>query len=192
VIATATAKPKARQHPHETREQRRVKKDRRSNFMQAVAFAVARDWPINVAITVGWVVLIHAGAHNEGHCLGLDESGRDERLRAELCRLRPVTADKAPFVALWARAIGGRVDHHIHLGLFWPAGVGSLEKLVALLERLTGSPAAPTNTLKDPNVLAQSVCKGWQTAKWSLKPKVKKDVPLAGQLSLFDWGGSKA
>lgn len=158
----ATAKPKERQHPRETREQRRVKKDRRSNFMQAVAFAFARDWPINVAITVGWVVLIHAGAHNEGHCLGLDEAGRDERLRAELCRSRPVTADKAPFVALWTRATARHVGHHTHLGLFWPPRVGSLEKLVALLERLTGSPAAPTDTLKDPNVLAQSVCKGWQ------------------------------
>ena len=130
--------------------------------MQAVAFAFARDWPINLAITVGWVVLIHAGAHNEGHCLGLDESGRDERLRAELCRLRPMTADKAPFVALWARAIGGHVGHHIHLGLFWSIGVDGLKKLVALLERLTGSPAAPTDTLKDRNVIAQSVCKGWQ------------------------------
>lgn len=30
------------------------------------------------------------------------------------------------------------------------------------------------------------------TAKWSLKPQGKRDVPLPGQLSLFDWGGSKA
>ena len=29
------------------------------------------------------------------------------------------------------------------------------------------------------------------TAKWSLKPQGKRDVPLPGQLSLFDWGGSK-
>lgn len=56
-------------------------------FREAVAFAYAMDWPLNIGITITWAALETAGEHNEGHCLGRGEWGREKYARGELARL---------------------------------------------------------------------------------------------------------
>ena len=49
-------------------------------FREAVAFAYAMDWPLNIGITITWAALETAGERNEGHCLGRGELVDLERL----------------------------------------------------------------------------------------------------------------
>lgn len=158
-----TAKPKARQDHVCTPEQRRVEKVRLRNFLDAALFAFSIDSPLNFAITITWAALVEAGEYNEGHCLGRDERHRDAYLRSELSRCRPPTPAPAPFVAIWGRDVGSRLGGHTHLAIYWPAWKHShVLKLIALLERLTGSRRAFVNPPYLEDEVARSTCGGWQ------------------------------
>ncbi len=163
VATITTAKPKARQHTPQARERRRVVKDRLSNFEAATRFAYQMAWPLNLAITINWTALIQAGDCNAGNCLDREEAARESYLRSELSRCRPQTAPGAPFVAIWGRDIGRRMGSHTHIGLHcclrYPK---HLLFLVAMLERICGSPASTAPGRFDENVMAESSCKGWQ------------------------------
>jgi hypothetical protein len=53
-------------------------------FREAVVFAYAMDWPLNIGITITWTALETAGERNEGHCLGRGEWDREKYTRDEL------------------------------------------------------------------------------------------------------------
>lgn len=128
------------------------------DFEAAVRFAYANDWPFVFAITVSWDALLQAGEHNEGHCLGLGEWEREQHLRKELARCRP---DKSlPFVAVWGRDVGAKLGAHNHMSLSWPSA--ELDRLVAILERVTGSQAEFVRQPYSTDVVARSGCGGWQ------------------------------
>ena len=179
---TTTAKPKARQNSAKSREQRRVEKDRRANFEAAARFAYQMDWPLNLAITINWTCLIQAGDRNAGHCLGRDEASREAYLRAELSRCRPKPTPNTPFVAIWGRDIGSKMGSHTHIALFWPGWhTNTRSALIALLERITGSPVAPYEETDGRYVIAESVCQGWQ-----IKTVYGRNL-LAGALAWVDY-----
>ena len=67
-------------------------------FREAVAFAYAMDWPLNIGFTITWTALETAGERNEGHCLGRSEWGREKYTRDELARL--CRSEGLPFVCL--------------------------------------------------------------------------------------------
>ena len=135
-------------------------------FGEAVAFAYAMDWPLNIGLTFTWAALQAAGEHNEGHCLGRNEWGREKYVRDELARL--CRSEGLPFVALWGRDVGADMGSHVHLSMFWPSY--KLARLVALLERITGSSAEfvlpPYTEIEIAGKIkcapARSVCGGWQ------------------------------
>ena len=161
--AAATTKPKTRRSFPQSRERRRVEKDRRVNFEAAARFAYHMGWPLNLAITINWTALIQAGERNHGNCLGRDEVGREAYLRSELSRCRPQTACRAPFVAIWGRDIGNQMGSHTHLAIHFSLQLPKhLFKLIAMLERICGSSVAPAEESRDRKVLAESGCKGWQ------------------------------
>ena len=104
----STAKPKARQVRQSVtspREQRRVQKNRLANFHAALLFAYKMDWPINVALTVTWTALIHAGSHNDGHCLAKAESEWETYLRKELGRCLRKLPGAPKLVAIWGEML---------------------------------------------------------------------------------------
>jgi hypothetical protein len=138
--------------------ERRSRKTRLQSFSDAVSFADVIDHQLNTGITISWDVLINARYHNEGNCLDRSSRDRDRYARKELGRL--CKREGIVFAALWARDIGKDVGDHVHFAMFWPRY--KIAKLVALLERITGSPAALINTPYDTAVVAQSVCRGWQ------------------------------
>ena len=144
---------------HDERYIRRRVKHHQERFTQAVVYAYANDWPINIALTITWSALINAGEKNEGNCLWMAEWERDKYLRKELARCRPRKAD-IPFVAIWGRDVGSYLGEHVHLGLFWPSY--TLNKLVELLTRISGSSAQFINQPYAANIFAKSVCGGWQ------------------------------
>lgn len=141
-----------------SRYERRKAKDRLERFDEAVAFAFAMDWPLNTAITITWSALQEAGEHNEGHCLGRGEWEREQYLRDELARL--CRSEGFPFAALWGRDIGATMGSHVHLSMYWPSP--KLTRLIAVIERLSGSTAAFALKPYSEDVAARSVCGGWQ------------------------------
>jgi len=162
--AVARARPIVGEGPRpQSRYQRRTVKARDQRFTDAVAFAYRMDWPLNVGITVSWSALVAAGEHHDGHCLGRGEWERDCYLRHELARCRPPSPNSSPFVALWGRDVGRKLGSHIHLSLYWPAWSDRyIEKLSALLERMTGSSADYVLPPYTQDTVARSVCGGWQ------------------------------
>jgi hypothetical protein len=138
--------------------ERRSRKIRLQSFRDAVSFAEVIDHQLNTGITISWDVLIKARYRNEGNCLGRNSRDRDRYARKELGRL--CKREGHAFAALWGRDIGKDVKAHVHFSMFWPPY--KIAKLVALLERITGSPAALINTPNDTATVAQSVCRGWQ------------------------------
>lgn len=169
VSSAVTAKPeriaeggpvKARQRAP-SRYERRVERDRLARFRDAVLFAYAMDWPLNVGLTITWTALQTAGERNEGHCLGLGEWGREKYTRDELARL--CRSEGLPFVALWGRDVGADMGSHVHLSMFWPSC--KLARLVAVIERVSGSSAGFVLKPYAADVVARSVCGGWQINK---------------------------
>jgi hypothetical protein len=130
-------------------------------FDRAVSFANAMDWPLNISITLTWTALYSAGEHNEGHCLGRDEWEREKYVRDELARL--CRSEGVPFAALWGRDVGATLGSHVHLFMYWPSL--KPDRLILVLERLSGSTAASTLRPCDPDVVARPVCGGWQINK---------------------------
>ena len=114
-----------------------MERERLMRFREAVAFAYAMDWPLNISLTITWAALEAAGEHNEGHCLGRSEWGREKYTRDELARL--CRSAGLPFVALWGRDVGADMGAHVHLSIFWPSY--KLAQLVAVIERISGSSA---------------------------------------------------
>lgn len=127
-------------------------------FREAVAFAYAMDWPLNIGITITWTALETAGERNEGHCLGRGELDREKYTRNELARL--CRSEGLPFAALWGRDVGADMGLHVHLFMFWPHY--KLDQLVAVIERVSGSSAEFMRTPYTADVVARSVCGGWQ------------------------------
>jgi len=141
-----------------SRHERRVERDRLMRFREAVTFAYAMDWPLCVGITITWTALQTAGEHNEGHCLGRSEWDREAYVRDELARL--CRSGGLPFVALWGRDVGADMGSHVHLSMFWPSY--KLARLVAVIERISGSSADFVLKPYAADVVARSVCGGWQ------------------------------
>jgi len=165
-VTINTAKPKARQNTPQPRERRRIVKDRVANFEAAARFAYEIDRPLTLAVTINWTALIQAGERNAGHCLGREESAREAYLRTELSPCRLKTAPGTPFVAVWGRDIGHRMGIHTHIGMHCSfRQPDHLVSLVAMLERICGSSASPTGNWDDPDVIAESICKGWQVKR---------------------------
>ena len=127
-------------------------------FQEAVAFAYAMDWPLNIGITITWAALLQAGEHKEGHCLARNEWDREYYARDELSRL--CRSEALPFVALWGRDVGKNMGLHVHLSMFWPSR--KLAQLVAVIERISGSTAAFVLAPYAADTIARSVCGGWQ------------------------------
>lgn len=127
-------------------------------FSEAVTFAYAMDWPLNIALTITWTALHAAGEHNEGHCLGRGEWEREKYTRDELARL--CRSEGLPFAALWGRDVGAGMGLHVHLSMFWPSY--KLAQLVAVIERVSGSSADFVREPYTEDVAARSVCGGWQ------------------------------
>ena len=127
-------------------------------FREAVSFAYAMDWPLNIGITITWTALETAGERNEGHCLGRGEWDREKYTRDELARL--CRSEGLPFVALWGRDVGADMGSHVHLSIFWPSY--KLAQLVAVIERISGSSADFVLKPYAADVVARSVCGGWQ------------------------------
>jgi len=127
-------------------------------FREAVVFAYAMDWPLNIGITFTWTALQDAGERNEGHCLGRGEWDREQYTRNELARL--CRSEGLPFVALWGRDVGAYMGSHVHHSMFWPSY--KLAQLVTVIERVTGSSADFVLTPYTADVVARSVCGGWQ------------------------------
>ena len=127
-------------------------------FREAVLFAYAMDWPLNIGLTITWTALQVAGENREGHCLGRDEWDREKYTRDELARL--CRSGDLPFVALWGRDVGADMGSHVHMSMFWPSR--KLAQLVAVIERISGSSAGFVLTPYAADVVARSVCGGWQ------------------------------
>lgn len=141
-----------------SRHKRRVERDRLARFRDAVVFAYAMDWPLNVGLTITWAALRAVGERNEGHCLGRGEWPREKYTRDELARL--CRSEGLPFVALWGRDVGADMGSHVHLSMFWPSP--KLTQLVAVIERISGSSADFVLKPYAADVVARSVCGGWQ------------------------------
>ena len=127
-------------------------------FRNAVSFAYKMDWPLNISLTITWTALQSAGEHNDGHCLGRGESEREKYTRDELARL--CRSEGLPFVALWGRDVGADMGSHVHLSMFWPSR--KLAQLVAVIERISGSSSDFVLTPYTADVVARSICGGWQ------------------------------
>ena len=127
-------------------------------FREAVVFAYAMDWPLNIGITITWTALETAGERNEGHCLGRGEWDREKYTRDELARL--CRSEGLSFVALWGRDVGADMGSHVHLSIFWPSR--KLAQLVGVIERISGSSADFVLKPYAADVVARSVCGGWQ------------------------------
>lgn len=145
-------------------------------FREAVAFAYAMDWPLNIGLTITWAALKTAGEQNDGHCLGRGEWDREAYVRDELARL--CRSEGLPFVALWGRDVGADMGSHVHLSMFWPSY--KLTLLVTLIERISGSAADFVLLPYAADVVVRSVCGGWQ-----INMNTRKD----DKQSAFEWAG---
>lgn len=141
-----------------SRHARRKARERLVRFSEAAAFAYAMDWPLNIGLTMTWTALQTAGERKEGHCLGRGEWDREKYTRDELARL--CRSEGLPFVALWGRDVGAEMGSHVHLSMFWPSY--KLGRLVAVIERISGSSADFVLKPYAADVVARSVCGGWQ------------------------------
>ena len=160
--------------PRPLRNERRKDRERLMRFKEAVAFAYDMDWPLNFGITVTWTALRSTGEQNEGHCLWRDEWDREKYTRNELARL--CRSEGLPFVALWGRDVGAKLGLHNHISLFWPHY--KLARLVNLAERISGSSADFMLRPYTADVVARSVCGGWQ-----INMNTRKD----GKQGALDW-----
>ncbi|MFT6773200.1 MAG: hypothetical protein ACJA1L_000909 [Paracoccaceae bacterium] len=142
----------------QTARTRRRDRDRHARFREAAAFAFAMDLPLNTALTITWHALLTAGERNEGNCIGRDEQERERYIRKELARL--CRNEGLPFAALWGRDIGHRMGAHVHILMFWPQS--KLAKLIAVIERVSGSRATFVRKPYTADTVARSVCGGWQ------------------------------
>ncbi len=113
---------------------------------------------MNLGLTISWDALRAAGDRNEGHCLGRGAASREKYTRDELARL--CRSDGLPFVALWGRDVGTNMGSHVHLSMFWPSY--NLAKLVVVIERISGSSADFVLKPYTADIVARSVCGGWQ------------------------------
>lgn len=145
-------------------------------FHEAVAFAYAMDWPLNIGLTITWAALEATGERNEGHCLRRGEWGREKYARDELARL--CRSERLPFVALWGRDVGADMGSHVHLSIFWPSY--KLAQLVAVIERISGSSADFVLPPYKADVVARSVCGGWQ---------INMNNRGDGRESALEWAG---
>lgn len=141
-----------------SRHKRRVERDRLARFRDAVVFAYEMDWPLNVGLTITWAALRVVGERNEGHCLGRGEWAREKYTRDELARL--CRSEGLPFVALWGRDVGAGMGSHVHLSMFWPSR--KLPQLITAIERISGSSVDFVLKPYAADVVARSVCGGWQ------------------------------
>lgn len=160
--------------PRPSRYERRKERDRLARFREAVSFAYAMDWPLNVGLTIAWTALQTAGDRKEGHCLSRGEWDREKYTRDELARL--CRSEGLPFVALWGRDIGADMGPHVHLSMFWPSY--ELGQLVAVVERVSGSSADFVLQPYAADVVARSVCGGWQ---------VNMNIREDSQASALEW-----
>ena len=168
-----------RDQPKLNARERRAARDKqgrlqrqKDHFPDATAFAYFSGWPLEHRITITWGAC-YGGEKMEGNILGLDDKGRNERLRSELGRL--LRKDGAPLACIWSRDEGARLGLHVHLGLYWPLPD---DELVKLLTRLTGSP--PSRALLGEGVVAQSECGGWQ---------IKRNIAVSRLASAQRWAG---
>lgn len=156
----AAPPPPARLRLPDARERRatQAKEERRqrqrASFADSAAFAYFMGWPLSMRVTVTWDRCFW-GDRDPGHVLTKPDRERSERLRDALDRR--LRKDGLAFACTWSRDVGGKLGHHIHLGLYWPL---PLKELAWLLARLTGS--RPSSDRLPRAVLAQSECKGWQ------------------------------
>lgn len=174
--ATASVAPRPR--PPDARERRasRSKQERRqqqrADFADSAALAYFLGRPLGLRVTITWDACA-LGERADGHILGKPDRKRVEHLLSELRRaLRKVGL---PFFCIWARDLCSRRGQHVHLALHWPL---SLEALVQILSRLTGSQAEPEGRMR--GVLAHSECRGWQ---------VKRNMALNEIRSAANWAG---
>jgi len=152
---------RTRKVPASSRYERRRERDRYVQFRDAVTFAYAVDYPLTIHLTITWTALMTAGERNEGHCLGRDDGTRETYLRNELARL--CRSEGLPFVSIWGRDVGARMGSHVHLSMFWPSyNLAKLKQLVAVIERVSGSHAAFVLKPYTDDVVARSICGGWQ------------------------------
>lgn len=168
-----------KKEPRPSRYDRRKTKDRLVKFKDAATFAYAVDLPLNMGITITWAALLATGEHNEGHCLSRDEWDRESYLRDELARM--CRKEGLEFAALWGRDIGKDMGAHVHMAMFWPSRF--LTKLVALIERVTGSTAAYVLAPYAADTVAQSVCGGWKITMNNRSDDKASAVEWAGYIA---------
>ena len=144
--------------PAVSRYDRRKEREKLVRFAEAVMFAYAMDWPLNIGLTITWAALQAAGEKNEGHCLWRGEWEREGYVRDELARL--CRSNGLPLAALWGRDVGAAMGSHSHLSMFWPSH--KLAQLIAVIERISGSSADFVLEPYAADVVARSVCGGWQ------------------------------
>lgn len=141
----------------------------------AVERAFKIDLPLNFFLTITWSSLFEAGQHNEGHCLWRGAKGRDEYIRTELNRL--CRSAGLPFAAIWSRDSGKVLGLHFHILMFWPTRM--LSRLIAVIERVTGSRPDFVTKPYSANDVAKSSCGGW------LLRLNSRDKKGAGDLALY-------
>ena len=163
-------------HPAPSRYERRKERDRSTRFHDAVMFAYAMDWPLTVTLTMSWTALITTGERNEGHCLSRAEWNRETYVRNELARL--CRSHGLPFVALWGRDIGKHMGSHVHLQMFWPSY--ELARLIAVIERISGSSADFVLQPYTADIIARSVCGGWQINMNNREGGIQSALAYAG------------
>lgn len=173
---TFTRPPTTPKAPQPCRYERRKERKRLVKFQEAVAFAYAMDWPLNIGITITWAALLEAGEHKEGHCLTRDEWDREHYAREELARL--CRSEGLPFVALWGRDVGKDMGLHVHMSMFWPSR--KLAQLVAVIERISGSTAAFVLAPYAADTVSKSVCGGW---------KITMNCRNDDKASALEWAG---
>lgn len=163
--------------PRPSRYEKRKEREWLMRSREAVKFAYAMDWPLNIGLTITWTALETAGERNEGHCLWRGDWDREQYTRDELARL--CRSEGLPFAALWGRDVGPRLGSHVHLSMFWPSH--KLVQLVAVIERVSGSSAAFVLEPYAADVVARSVCGGWQ-----INMNIRRDDE-AGALGLAEY-----
>ena len=101
------------------------------SFWAAEAYAEAKGWPLNTALTVSFESCIALRDGEGALLMSLFEGTRCQRFRRSLARLCKRLGH--PFVAVWARAVSSHRGDHIHLLLWFPS-----EHWAALVEWVEG------------------------------------------------------
>jgi hypothetical protein len=143
--------------PHQTRRLQRARDDK---FRTAAILAHRKGWPLCLSTTIVWdTLLTHAKTVvRDGHCLGRGDGDRSLYVRREIARL--FRNEDVAWAALWSRDVGFDNGPHDHIFQFCPDFM--LRKMVATIERVTGSDAEFVETDTTKKVAARSVCGGWQ------------------------------